>query len=60
MNNNAANETEWIDDLSEIQNKLSETEIEEIIFLYGNHWDGKFIHGSWCHLYSLFTNQHSS
>ena len=37
MNNNAANETEWIDDLSEIQNKLSETEIEEVIFLYGNH-----------------------
>ena len=55
MNNNAANETEWINDLSEIQNQLSKTEIEEIIFLYGSQLDGKFIHCS-----ALFTSQHSS
>ena len=55
MNNNAANETEWINDLSEIQNQLSKTEIEEIIFLYGSQLDGKFIHYS-----ALFTSQHSS
>ena len=54
MNNNAANETEWIDDLPDIQNELSQTEIEEIIFLYGNQLDGKFIHDS-----ALFINQHS-
>ena len=26
----------WIDDLSEIQNKLSQTEICEIVYLYGD------------------------
>lgn len=45
MNNNPSNETEWIDDLSEIHNELNQTEIEEIIFLYGNQLDGKFTHG---------------
>lgn len=33
----------WIDDLSEIQNKLSQTEICEIVYLYGDSLNGKFL-----------------
>ena len=31
----------WINDLSEIQNKLSQTEICEIVYLYGDSLNGK-------------------
>ena len=33
----------WIDDLSEIQNKLSQTEICEIVYLYGDSLNGKLL-----------------
>ena len=35
-------DNDWIDDLSEIQNKLSQTEIFEIVYLYGDSLKGKF------------------
>ena len=35
-------DNDWIDDLSEIQNKLSQTEISEIVYLYGDSLKGKF------------------
>ena len=34
---------DWIDDLSEILNKLSQTEICEIVYLYGDSLNGKLI-----------------
>ena len=33
--------SDWIDDLSEILNKLSQTEICEIVYLYGDSLNGK-------------------
>ena len=32
---------DWIDDLPEILNKLSQTEIFEIVYLYGDSLNGK-------------------
>ena len=45
MNNNASSfqEDDWINDLSEIQNELDQTEIEEIEFFCKNCLQGEFI-----------------
>ena len=48
MSNNVSSfqEDDWIDDLSEIQNELDQTEIEEIEFLCRDYLQGEFIPGS--------------
>ena len=48
MNNNVSSpqEDDWIDDLSEIENDLDQTEIEEIKFLCRDYLQGEFILGS--------------
>lgn len=48
MNNNVSSfqEDDWIGDLSEIQNDLDQTEIEEIKFLCRDYLQGEFILGS--------------
>lgn len=45
MDNNTGtlDDNGWIDDLSEIQNKLSQTEICEIVYLYGDSLNGKLL-----------------
>lgn len=45
MNNNVNSfeEDDWIDDLSEIQNDLDQSEIEEIKFLCKDYLQGEFI-----------------
>ena len=47
MNNNinSFQEDDWIDDLSEIQNELSKTEVEEIEFLCKDYLQGELIPG---------------
>ena len=48
MSNNVSSfqEDYWIDDLSEIQNELDQTEIEEIEYLCRDYLQGKIIPGS--------------
>ena len=48
MSNNVSSfqEDNWIDELSEIQNELDQTEIEEIEFLCKDYLQGEFIPGS--------------
>ena len=47
MSNNVIrfHEDDWIEDLSEIQNDLDETEIEEIEYLCRDYLQGVFIQG---------------
>ena len=55
MSNNVSSfqEDYWIDDLSEIQNELDQTEIEEIEYLCRDYLQGKIIPGSF-KLWSIF------
>ena len=55
MSNNVSSlqEDDWIDDISEIQNELDQTEIEEIEFLCRDYLQGEFIPGSF-KLWSFF------
>ena len=48
MSNNVSSfqEDDWIDDLSEIQNELDQTEIEEIEYLCRDYLQGEIIPGS--------------
>ena len=48
MNNNVNKfqKDDWIDDLPEIQNELSKTEVEEIEFLCKDYLQGELIPGS--------------
>ena len=48
MSNNVSSfqEDDWIDNLSEIQNELDQTEIEEIEYLCRDYLKGEFIPGS--------------
>ena len=48
MSNNVSSfqEDDWIDNLSEIQNELDQTEIEEIEYLCRDYLQGEFIPGS--------------
>ena len=45
-NINRFQEDDWIDDLLEIQNELSETELEEVEFLCKDYLQGELIPGS--------------
>ena len=45
-NINSFQEDDWIDDLLEIQNELSETELEEVEFLCKDYLQGELILGS--------------
>ena len=58
MNNNinSFQEDDWIDDLSEIQNELSKTEVEEIEFLCKDYLQGELIPGYFKFCTLLFCN----
>ena len=62
MNNNVNSfqEDDWIDDLSNIQNELSKTEIEEIEFLCKDHLQGELIPGSFKFCSLLFYKKKKS
>ena len=56
-NINRFQEDDWIDDLSEIQNELSKTEVEEIEFLCKDYLQGELIPRSFNFVAYFFTTK---